>query len=92
MAFPQIIEITESGEVVPVRKPLEVTFDPDEATLDEICLFEDGGFTAQGFRQFLIDHTNWDKKEIGKLTINELKEVMAQLGAKLQAQSVPLES
>lgn len=71
-------------------KPLEVDFDPDEMTLDEACLFDGVGFTASGFRQFLIDHTNWTKSEIGKLTMRELKDVTAQLGAKMQAQSIPL--
>lgn len=71
-------------------KPLEVNFDPDEMTLDELCLFDGEGFTATGFRAFLVNHTNWTKQEIGKLTVKELKDVTAQLGAKLQAQSVPL--
>lgn len=71
-------------------KPLEVHFDPDEMTLDELCLFDGEGFTATGFRAFLVNHTNWTKQEIGKLTVKELKDVTAQLGAKLQAQSVPL--
>ena len=63
--------------------------DPDEMTLDELCLFETGGFTAQGFRQFLIDHTEWTPREIGKLTVKELKAITEKLAEKVAAASVP---
>lgn len=71
---------------------LIVNFNPDNVTLDELCLFEEGGFTAWGFRKFLIDHTNWTAIEIGALTVSELKDVTSQLGEKLKESAVPLVS
>lgn len=89
MALPTNIISNPDGTFTEVPKPLEVNLDPDEMTLDELCLFDSEGFTASGFRAFLIWHTNWTKEEIGKLTVRDLREVVAQMGAKLQAQSVP---
>ena len=73
-------------------KPLEVTIDPDELTLDEVALFEPSGFTVTGFMQFLAEHTNWTREEIGKIKVREMKEVADQLGEKIKAESVPLVS
>lgn len=72
-------------------KPLEVNLDPNELTLDEMCLFEATGFTMVGFRAFLIAHTNWSGAEIGKLTVKELLAVSGQLKERLD-KSVPLTS
>ena len=63
--------------------------DPDAMTLDELCLFESGGFTATGFRQFLINHTEWTPREIGGLTVGELKSITEKLAEKVAAASVP---
>ena len=71
-------------------RPLEFTFDPNEMTLDELCLFEPDGFSAVSFRQFLRDHTNWTKAEIGALKVAELKDVAEQIAAKLKESAVPL--
>lgn len=90
MALPKITTLDAEGNPVEQLKPLDVNLNPDEITLDEMCLFDGEGFTASGFRAFLINHTNWTKAEIGKLTVKDLKEVVTQMGAKLQAQSVPL--
>lgn len=70
--------------------PLKFNFNPEEMTLDELCLFEPEGFTATGFRAFLITHTNWTKKDIGQIKVAELKSVAEQLGEKLKAATVPL--
>lgn len=70
-------------------KALDLTIDPDALTLDDIELFEDGGFSVRRFKKFLAAHSNWTPDEIGKLTITEFKTVAAQLGDGLKALSVP---
>ena len=70
--------------------PLVVKFDPNELTLDELCLFEPDGFTASGLRGFLVNHTNWTKHKIGAVTMAELKDVIEQLTAKIKEAAVPL--
>ena len=74
---------------IPVT-PLVVKFDPNELTLDELCLFEPDSFTASGLRGFLVAHTNWTKKQIGAVTMAELKEVVEQLTEKIKEAAVPL--
>ena len=71
-------------------EPLEVNLNPDEMTLDDLCLFEPDGFTANGFRDFLTRHTNWTRKQAGAITVAELKDVAEQLAAKLKEAAVPL--
>ncbi len=73
-------------------KALQINFDPNEVTLDELCLFEAEGFTAVGFRRFLVEHTNWTKKEIGALKLSELKQVAEQISEQFKAAAVPLAS
>jgi hypothetical protein len=70
--------------------PLVVKFDPDEMTLDELCLFEPGGFSATGLRAFLAAHTRWSRTEIGNIRLSELREVAEQLAAKIKEITIPL--
>ena len=71
-------------------RPLEIQdWDPEELTLDEVILFEPDGFTAKGFRQYLIDHSNWTRQEIGRIKVRELKEVSAQFLAQIGEKAVP---
>lgn len=72
--------------------PLILNYNPDAVTLDELCLFEPDGFTATGFRQFLRDHTNWTRSEIGKITVTEMQDVAKQLAEAIQQAAVPLAS
>lgn len=67
-------------------------FDPENMTLDEAILFEPEGFTAKGFRQFLIDHSNWSRQEIGRVKIKDLKQVADALVKQLGELAVPNES
>ena len=62
---------------------------PDELTLDELCLFEPSGFTATGFRAFLIARTNWTRAEVGRLTMRDLKAIAEKLAEKINEAAVP---
>lgn len=64
-------------------------FDVNELTLDELTLFEPGGFTAAGFKAFLVAHTTWTKSEIGAIKLGELKTIAEQLGRAISEASVP---
>lgn len=48
-------------------------FQPDDMTLDEVCLFDPRGFSSFEFREFLTQHTQWTTKEIGAITRNEIR-------------------
>ena len=87
---PKEVEVVEEKpqSSLPDR-PMEIDFDPEELTLDEVILFEPDGYTTRGFRQFLIDHTNWTRQEIGKIKVRDLKEVAEQLVARLGEKAVP---
>jgi hypothetical protein len=69
--------------------PLKLSLDTDALTLDELCLFEPDGFTATGFRKFLLAHTSWTKAEVGGLTVTDLKVVAGQLATAIQEAAVP---
>jgi hypothetical protein len=71
-------------------RPLEVTLDVDELTLDELALFEPTGFSIVGFRAFMAEHTNWTLAEIGKIKVKEFKDIQTQLAEKFKEASVPL--
>ena len=58
-------------------------------TLDDIELFEPGSFSVKGFKAFMGRHSNWTAKEVGALTVSELKIVSEQIGAKLKESAVP---
>mgnify|MGYP001600189206 CR=1 FL=1 len=71
-------------------KPLQVRFNPAEITLDELCLFEPDGFSLVGFREFLRNHTNWDRAEIGSISLTELEQVAKDLAEEIEKLSIPL--
>ena len=50
-------------------------FQPDDLTLDEVCLFDPRGFSSITFREFLLTHTQWTPKEIGTINRREIREV-----------------
>lgn len=81
------------------QKPLEVLIDPKTMTLDDVELFTTtvvGEGLQEQFeylhlvRQFLIEHTNWNRHEVGKITFDEIKTVMGQLRGAMQSRAVPL--
>lgn len=74
---------------IPASPLVVKQFDVNNLTLDEWELFEAGGFTASGFKRFLLEHSNWNKAEIGKITIGELKDVADQLGKAINEAIVP---
>jgi len=61
-----------------------------ELTLDEMCLFQPGGFNLVEFRALLRTRSNWTHEEIGGLIGSELEEVAKQLGEALKRSAVPL--
>jgi len=73
-------------------RPLELDYDPEEMTIDEAVMFEPDGFTVKGFRQFLIDHSNWTRREIGTIKVKDLKELADRVVAKFQEDAVPNEN
>lgn len=57
--------------------------------LDDLELFEDGGFTVKGFKAFIARYSNWTAAQVGQLEIDEMKEVVEQIGATLRESAVP---
>ena len=74
---------------IPASPLVVKDFNPQEFTLDELEIFEAGGFTASGFKKFLIAHTNWTKSEIGAIKLGELKDIAEQLGKAINEAAVP---
>lgn len=77
---------------IPATPLVVKQFDANSMTLDDLELFEPGGFSASGFKRFLVEHTNWTAKEIGSIKISELNEISNQLGAAIKELTVPKES
>jgi len=73
-------------------KALELTLDPSNLTLDDLELFEDGGFSVKGFKAFMARYSNWTKTQVGALTVAELRDVAKQLGERLKEAAVPKEN
>lgn len=70
-------------------KPLELTLDVDELTVDDVALFEKDGFSAKGFKEFMGRYSNWTPAEVGGLKLKELKDVAEQIGERLKVTSIP---
>jgi hypothetical protein len=70
-------------------KPLELNINVDEMELDELELFESGGFSIKRFKAFMAAHSNWTAAEAGKLTLAELKIVAEKIGALVKENAVP---
>ena len=68
---------------------LKLTLDTDNLTLDEAVLFDPEGFSLIGFKNFLVKYGSWSKKEVGNITLGELKDVAQQVGESLKDLSVP---
>jgi len=72
-------------------KPLKLTFDLDELTLDEQTLFmeSDAQFKPSVFKAFLEKYSNWSRREIGGLVRRDVGEVYAKCVEQLAAALVP---
>ncbi len=73
-------------------KPLVVNVEVKKLTVGEICLFDPKGFNMPDLRKFFIRRTNWTQEEVDEITMEELEQVVTQLGEKLNQAAVPLES
>ena len=73
-------------------QPLIVNVDIKQLTLGEVCLFDPKGFNIVDLRKFFVRRTNWTLEDIDEVTMEELEEVVKQLGEKLNQAAVPLES
>lgn len=66
--------------------------DLDEWRLNDMELFEPGGFTVKGFKAFMQAYSNWSPAEAGALTVKEMKDVIPQIASRLETGAVPNES
>lgn len=73
---------------IPTRA-LELTLDPKTLTLDDLELFEPGGFTVRGLKAFMVRYSNWTAAEVGQLTVGEFEQVATAIAEKLKAGTVP---
>lgn len=71
------------------RPPLVVDINPSTLTLDEIGVFEPGGFTVSAFKSFMAKYSNWTPVQVGSLTLAELRAVSGDIGRAVAAASVP---
>jgi hypothetical protein len=75
------------------KTALETHLPPlDDLLLDEIALFETGGFSVKAFKDFLAKYTNWTAAQAGRLTVSEMRTVTAQLSEKVFLAAVPKEN
>ena len=70
-------------------EPLKLAFDTDTLTLDDLALFEAEGFTVTGFKRFMGKYSNWSSKQVGALTVAELKDVSLTLAVAIKEAMVP---
>lgn len=73
-------------------KPLKIDIDLADLTLGELALFSGEGFSAFEFREFLIDKTNWPRREINAIKVSELQEIAEQVKGEVEKLAVPLAS
>lgn len=71
-------------------KPLELTIDADELTLDEIEVFAGTSYSILTFKQFLVTHSNWTRAEIGAIKKKELGELHARARSEVDKAFDPL--
>lgn len=71
------------------EKELALSVDMKTLTLNDLALFEPGGFSVRGFMTFLAAHSNWTHAEIGLLTVSEFEQVSKLIGEQLRSAAVP---
>jgi len=62
---------------------------PDDLTIGDLVLFESGGFTVIGFRNFLNKYSGWRAKEIDKITRLEMSALFADIIRQLNEAASP---
>lgn len=75
--------------VAPVATPLTLNINPDTLTLDDIEVFEPGGFTVRGFKSFMAKYSTWSDAQIGALTVAQLRELSGEIGRAVAGAVVP---
>ena len=70
-------------------RPLVLNIDGANLTLDDLEVFEAGGFSVKGFKAFMGRYSNWTPAEIGAVTVAELKDVAAQIAEQLKGAVLP---
>lgn len=72
-------------------KALELNLPPgfEDWRLDDVALFEPGGFSVKGFKGFMAAYSNWSAAEVGALTVKDMKGVVQQISDKLELAAVP---
>ncbi len=71
-------------------KALELSLpDLDDWRLDDVELFETGGFNVGRFKAFMAQYSNWTRAEVGHLTMRERRQVMDQIITKVSEAAVP---
>lgn len=84
------VPLNKDGQ--PKALELDVPKNLDEWVLDDMELFEPGGFSVKGFKGFMASYSNWTPVEVGRLTVAEMKTVLPQIAAKLNLAAVPKET
>lgn len=71
-------------------KPLSLTFDIDELTIDELTLFEsDAPFKPSVFKAFLKRYGNWSAAELARIQRKDIAGLYLQCVQKLNEALVP---
>lgn len=72
-------------------KPLKLTFDPDEFTLDEQALFfeSDATFRPSVFKAFLKKYGNWTPRQLDALVRKDVAAVYSECTQQLIAAMLP---
>lgn len=70
--------------------PLKLSLPPAEKMkLDDLELFEDGGFTIRGFKAFMTRYSNWSAAEVGQLELGQMRGLAEQIRDALNESAVP---
>lgn len=71
-------------------KPLSLTFDLDELTIDELALFEsESPFRPSVFKAFLKRYGNWSAAELGRIQRKDIAAIYLQCIRQLNEALVP---
>lgn len=71
-------------------KALDLNLPPAEKmTLNDLELFEPGGFSVKGFKAFIARYSNWTAADVGGLEVGELEDAFAKIQEAIQGSAVP---
>jgi hypothetical protein len=71
-------------------QPLDINLPAtDKWTLNDLELFERGGFTVKGFKAFMGRYSNWTADEVGLMEVGEMQEVFERIADGIQEHAVP---